>query len=166
MVLPQLVMDPKRKCGLCTACCTVLGVPEISKPHQTKCEHQCGDGCTIYEDRPSTCKGFFCAWRLGYFTEDDRPDRVGVVFAFQMGTKFQDGPLLVVDELRPEAYLETRPHALILQESRRQLVWVRSGRNRKLLGPDSELDRVQPIVDQELREHGFLKPDSLGNEST
>lgn len=160
MQLPQLILDPKRKCGLCTACCTVLGVPELTKAAHAPCEHQCGDGCAIYDDRLPTCKGFYCAWRLNYFTDDDRPDKTGVVFWFQLGSKFSKRPLLIVDELRVGALSETRPHALIMQESLRQLVFIRAGNTRKLVGPPAELDRVQPIIDEEMRKHGLTPRDN------
>ena len=153
--LPQISidLDKSRKCGKCTACCTVLGVPELEKKHQTPCVYEKTDscGCSIYDDRPATCKGFYCAWRLGLGTYDDRPDKIGVVFAYQLGTKFAKR-LLVVDEVRPKACLEARPYAMIATEALRQLVLVRSGATRKLVGPNSELDRVQPLVGQAMKD--------------
>ena len=152
MQLPQLIIDPKRECSRCTLCCTTMAVTELKKPPNVKCEHICGDGCAIYESRPPSCQGFYCAWRLGYFTPDDRPDRLGVVFAFQMGTKFSMGPLLVAEEARPGACEESRPYTLILQESMRQLVLIRQKDKRRLVGPKSELDRVRPMIDKAIRE--------------
>src|SRR6266850_795628 len=34
-----------RKCGLCTVCCTTLGVLELGKPSGAKCTHVCKTGC-------------------------------------------------------------------------------------------------------------------------
>lgn len=36
-------------------------------------------GCRIYNLRPLLCRQFFCGWRLGLGTEDDRPDKTGVI---------------------------------------------------------------------------------------
>jgi len=38
--------------------------------------------CGIYERRPDVCAGFVCVWlrdTIGLLTEDERPDRIGVV---------------------------------------------------------------------------------------
>lgn len=71
----------QRSCGDCTACCTILGVPDLSKePYQT-CEKVCGQGCSIYQDRPSPCREFNCLWRQGLFEEAHRPDKLGIMFS-------------------------------------------------------------------------------------
>lgn len=146
------VLDESRKCGMCRACCTTMRVPELKKPAKVACKHVCGDGCAIYDERPATCQGYQCAWKLGYFTMDDRPDRIGMVFSFECDMGYSKR-LLVADEVWPGARLESRPDALILQQHRDQLVLVRSkdGSVRKLIGPDSEMDRVQPIVEAQLK---------------
>jgi hypothetical protein len=71
-----------RGCGDCQACCTVVGVQELSKPHWTRCRHQCTAGCAIYEERPRSCRGYSCLWAAGLLDGDEvrRPDRLGVIF--------------------------------------------------------------------------------------
>jgi hypothetical protein len=71
-----------RSCGDCQACCTVVGVQELSKPHWTRCRHQCGTGCAIYEERPRSCRGYSCLWAAGLLDGDERrrPDRLGIIF--------------------------------------------------------------------------------------
>lgn len=36
--------------------------------------------CTIYQERPSPCKEYKCAWLDGYGNEEDRPDKSLVMF--------------------------------------------------------------------------------------
>lgn len=50
-------------CGSCTMCCKLMGVPELDKPPGEWCKH-CDPkvGCTIYDDRPESCKDFECLW--------------------------------------------------------------------------------------------------------
>lgn len=71
----------QRKCGDCTACCTLLGVSSLNKPKNTKCEHQCKKGCAIYDKRPEGCRAFECLWLRGAFGPLDRPDKLGIVFS-------------------------------------------------------------------------------------
>jgi hypothetical protein len=68
-----------RECGECTACCTVTHVPELQKPIRVTCNH-CKAGCSIYEDRPASCRAYACAWLQGDLKEDMRPDKIGVMF--------------------------------------------------------------------------------------
>ena len=77
-------------CGSCTACCRVFDIPAIKKPAGVWCTHcDIGNGCTIYEERPSACVEFECLWLQSQSREDPRerlvaamrPDRSKVVFA-------------------------------------------------------------------------------------
>jgi len=75
------------KCGDCTECCYVIGVPELNKGNYEKCDHSC-NGCTIYKDRPSPCDNFNCTWLLSGWDKQFRPDKVGlVVLTDKEGTK-------------------------------------------------------------------------------
>ncbi|USN98833.1 MAG: hypothetical protein H6810_11840 [Phycisphaeraceae bacterium] len=73
-----------RDCGTCRACCTVFDVPDVDKPRNVLCPHadRTGSdlGCTIYTDRPDVCRAFECAWKQGLAGENDRPDKLGVLF--------------------------------------------------------------------------------------
>ena len=54
-----------RDCEGCTACCSFppINTPELQKPANTLCGHCIeGQGCTVYEARPTVCRGFFCGW--------------------------------------------------------------------------------------------------------
>lgn len=69
-----------RKCGECTACCTIMEVAELSKPQRVACSYA-SDGCRIYRDRPHSCRIWFCGWMMGFGRDEDRPDKSGVVVA-------------------------------------------------------------------------------------
>ena len=91
-----------RTCGECTACCTSLGVEELSKPLWQRCEHVCEAGCAIYPDRPRSCHDFTCLWLHGFFGLDKhRPDKLGLIFAMQRDRKL--GAILVAWESWPGA---------------------------------------------------------------
>lgn len=81
MKLPLNLVDG-RKCGECTACCTVMGIKDIGKPYYVSCEHLKACGCGIYPDRPQACREFVCVWLHGcpVMTEEDRPDKSGYLF--------------------------------------------------------------------------------------
>ena len=52
-----------RECGTCTLCCKVAGVEELSKPIGVWCPHCVkGKRCTIYDQRPPSCRLFHCQW--------------------------------------------------------------------------------------------------------
>ena len=88
--------DPIRECGPCTACCTVMGVPELGKGLHETCEHLGPTGCRIYVDRPASCRTFSCQWLRGLLEVDGsldpalRPDQCGVIFDYQPGTPLGD----------------------------------------------------------------------------
>jgi hypothetical protein len=51
-------------CGSCTLCCKVLRVNELAKPYGSWCPHcvRVGGGCSIYDERPTSCREFECIW--------------------------------------------------------------------------------------------------------
>lgn len=61
---------PPRQCEGCTACCEGwLSGEALGKrffPGQP-CHWMSCNGCTIYEDRPSLCTDFSCAWISNHF---------------------------------------------------------------------------------------------------
>lgn len=68
-----------RKCGSCTACCTTHSVHELAKGEWERCVNERKSGCAIYEDRPQSCRNFFCLWITGQMRANDRPDKSGLV---------------------------------------------------------------------------------------
>lgn len=77
---------PKRACGECTVCCTVCAIEELAKPNDTRCVHlSASGGCGIYDERPGSCRAFYCAWRrLSWLGNAMRPDRSGVMLTLEV----------------------------------------------------------------------------------
>ena len=69
-----------RTCDGCNMCCYIPGInePTLQKKEWVMC-HNCdvGVGCKIYEQRPKPCRTFNCAWLMGEFPDEWRPDKVG-----------------------------------------------------------------------------------------
>jgi len=54
-----------RQCGECSLCCKAVAVQDLNKPAGQWCAHfSRGHGCTIYSDRPQSCRAFNCHWLL------------------------------------------------------------------------------------------------------
>lgn len=64
-----------RECGKCVLCCICTAVPELGKKERIKCCHCDETGCSIYGNRPESCKGFFCAWMKGEMSDEMSPYR-------------------------------------------------------------------------------------------
>lgn len=79
----------RRRCGDCSLCCDVRGVVALDKPPGQACSHLSEGRCGIYADRPEECRSYYCAWRLGFLREGDRPDRTGIVPDAQVGFGFE-----------------------------------------------------------------------------
>jgi hypothetical protein len=53
-----------RSCAGCDLCCTILDIPELSKPAWSRCVHLTeGRGCAVWGDHPAACKTYVCLWR-------------------------------------------------------------------------------------------------------
>lgn len=76
---------PRNDCGSCTYCCTVMKVKELNKGANTPCTHCIeGSGCTIYNERPESCRIYECLWFRSQSFDKPlppgiRPDRCNVV---------------------------------------------------------------------------------------
>jgi len=72
-----------RECGKCTACCVELTIedPALTKLPGINCKHlKKNKGCNIYDDRPETCRKWFCMWRfMPLLGEEWRPDLKGIL---------------------------------------------------------------------------------------
>jgi hypothetical protein len=61
-----------RTCGSCSLCCKLFGITELDKPENQWCPH-CEPGkrrCTIYPDRPHSCRIFSCIWLVNERFDD------------------------------------------------------------------------------------------------
>jgi hypothetical protein len=107
-------MITQRVCGNCSACCEIIGVPALTKPELCKCYHQCETGCAIYANRPDECREFECGWSVGHLDEDDRPDKLGLIFVMTENGE-APGRWLHVLEVRPGAFDEPKAPSFIRQ---------------------------------------------------
>ena len=79
----DLVPIEGRDCAGCTACCSFAPIrtDKLHKPANTLCLHCVeGQGCTVYNVRPTVCRGFYCGWffmpELGH---EWHPNNSGIV---------------------------------------------------------------------------------------
>lgn len=99
----RVVARGLQPCDGCTACCEVLGVEELRKGYYVPCEHCTAHGCGTYENRPKSCREFYCLYSTGLTA--DRPDQSGVMY-FLSGGKFLGGrTTLEIYETRRDAFL-------------------------------------------------------------
>jgi len=110
----------KRQCGDCQLCCKVMPVRELNKPGNTRCTYQKrGVGCSIYANRPPSCRHWNCRWLLRDDTDDlSRPDRSAYVIDLmpdyvtlrqETGETIHIPVLQVwVDPARPDAWRKDR----------------------------------------------------------
>jgi len=57
-----------------------MSIKGISKAGE-ECVNVCEKGCSIYNDRPSSCEYFKCAYLTSGWKEDFRPDKSGIMVA-------------------------------------------------------------------------------------
>lgn len=106
-----------KSCGSCTLCCKTMGVEDMpggpKPPHKWCPACLVGEGCSIYESRPQTCRDFACVWLQdteGLMDDSYRPDRIGVVF---QPTDDRTGLVAHCDPSRPTAWRAEKPLALL-----------------------------------------------------
>lgn len=133
----------RRQCGECTACCTIMEVSELAKPMWANCTHQCKEGCAVYEDRPESCREWFCLWRSDgngiIVKEHERPDKIGII-----ANMYQpDGSdlLVVVREARPGGSKSLAAKILTRRFTERSLTMtMRFGSDKPILaGPEKSM---------------------------
>jgi len=82
---PSVQSVAERPCGTCTACCTWLPIPAghvgpNDKPAGVACPHLTCTGCREYENRPTICRRFECAFlKARTWPVQWRPDRSGLL---------------------------------------------------------------------------------------
>lgn len=131
-------MKSERKCGSCRVCCVVMKITELNKPEFTSCDHlvkrQTTRSCGIYNDRPEECRTFQCAWLTGLGTNNQRPDRCGVMLT---GTASYENepPVPVIQGFRFRDSVSPHGSALWEQATDHGVVLeVKSDGSRKLHG--------------------------------
>ena len=125
---------PKRSCGECSLCCTVLRVDELAKLGGTPCRHLSseGHGCGIHAQRPNICRAYECLWLRGKLRDDDRPDKLGAVIDIaRTGQSLR----LAIREATPGAY-DRSPRLQEIAAEFREWMPVRITDVDKALDPD------------------------------
>lgn len=81
----------KNLCGECDVCCIVPRIDkaevfwkDCDKEAGQICEKLTKHGCSVYEDRPASCKNYECLWlqlskKLKDFSVEWRPDNLKIV---------------------------------------------------------------------------------------
>lgn len=134
-----------RPCNGCTTCCAVLGVRPLNKNPFEPCPHVVPAGCGVYgtSTRPKICGEFYCLWQNHVGNEEDRPDRLGAIFAQTNGpTEFTGQYEVMVYEAVPGAMSNPRVIELAKQfEARGILVigHVFGGKQFRFLGPPAKV---------------------------
>jgi len=113
--------ESARECGPCQACCELPTVPELKKPMFTRCGNLCAEGCSIYAERPVTCRAFVCAWLRGdaILADEDRPDQLGLMLETCVSERLGEAAIQYVQiwETRRGALDDVDSRALALVEA-------------------------------------------------
>lgn len=139
-----------RSCGECTACCTAVAVEELKKPIWVTCQHVAPSGCSIYAERPESCRAFECLWRSGWFGIDrHRPDKFGVIMEFQENDRL--GCLMLKAwEVRSGALDAPAVRYALERMARRMLIWIfpfEEKKRRQAMGPEDVLVKITEMAE-------------------
>jgi hypothetical protein len=143
---PQAVPSvvPGRACGSCAMCCKLPFIPELQKPLGVWCKHVAlGKGCTIYGDRPRSCRSFYCLWMLDRGLGPEwKPDRAKFMLYLQGNSA---NIQVAVDQNFPNAWRKEPYYRELKRWSREgaeqgRFVFVRVGSRLFVLLPDRDAD--------------------------
>lgn len=91
-----------KECGTCAMCCKVYEFTDLKKTPKGWCENfKVGTGCSIYPDRPSQCRAFYCNWIL---VESLGPEWKPSICKFVMTYDISRSILIQVDPSFPTAW--------------------------------------------------------------
>ncbi len=131
---------PGKSCAGCTLCCKLLGIKEFVKPAGQWCEHcAIGQGCKIYEARPTECRTFHCVWLL----DANMPAEWAPKDSRLVVTASKPGIIVNSDPGRPGAWRKAPFHGVIHKWARDVVprggqVLVREGITFTAILPDRE----------------------------
>ena len=143
---------PGRSCANCTMCCKLFDVVALSKPRLQWCNHcDPAKGCKIYDQRPETCRDFYCSYLLNPALDDTwKPSKSKLVLTFEpAGNRVT----VHVDPARPDAWQQEPYYSKIKQWANRAagergqvLVWV--GKRTIAILPHTDKDLGEVLSDQ------------------
>ena len=137
-----------RSCGTCSACCTAKGVRELEKKAGVACTHvvEGSKACSIYDERPASCREYSCLWKLGAFDGFDRPDRLGVVMEMGPGLgPVHDTGVFVAREAFPGGF-QAADLFLYKLSQKCVVILVNENRTRRVIGPPHLLAAFQQKI--------------------
>lgn len=133
-----------KSCGPCGLCCKVFAVEELAKPMGAMCAHRSpAAGCSIYADRPASCRSFECVWLMDpEMPHRFRPDQTRVVL-----DQDPDGTRLIArcDPANPQAWRRNPMYAALKAYAAKtwgtgRLVIAVAGRHTWVITPREDLD--------------------------
>lgn len=140
-----------RQCGACRVCCIAPNVPELSKPAYTACEHlvplRRKGGCGNYENRPSACSAFKCAWLERALPDGYRPDQCGVLVWGGPPTEW--GQALFALESQPGGFEQADAMLRGLAQTHVVVCTLRTG-ELVALAPNHLRDAAKKIIEKSL----------------
>ena len=113
-----------RVCGTCSLCCKLLPIRELEKPENTWCVHcrPAAGGCTIYADRPHSCREFACHWLISKNLGDEwAPAKARMFVHYNHDPLGNVGLYVIVDPSRPDAW-RREPYWSQLKVDRKSVV--------------------------------------------
>jgi hypothetical protein len=110
----------------------------------------CTTNCTIYEDRPDSCRAFDCAWLLGAMDEDMRPDKSHIVI------EVLPDKSMVMGLVEPGYEDTLNALAPRLSEFAKRGVTIVSSNRQVLLGKGADPDKVHSKLLSCAREMGVI----------
>jgi hypothetical protein len=141
-VLTELA--PGRSCGTCLMCCKVYAIGELNKRAGQMCVHaERGCGCKIYENRPDTCRSFYCMWRVDATLGPEwKPEMARFVVALDL---LYDALKITPDPGRPDAWKKEPYYSTIKG-------WARKfcPENKKVAVVDSRGSMIVVLPDREV----------------
>jgi hypothetical protein len=98
-------LNPNNLCGGCNACCITPFIKDTSwngelflKSSGALCQHcEQGFGCTLYHQRPKSCRGFECRWLISQRRNDRMPPELRPDFCGCYFTEDSNGDPLIIE---------------------------------------------------------------------
>jgi len=139
-------------CGSCTMCCKLMAISEFQKPKNQWCEHcDIGNGCRIYQERPTSCQSFRCLWlqtqnHIPPLPLNLRPDKSKVVLHTSADEK---NIIAKVDPNYPNAWKEKNIGLMLGTLSEKCFVLVDNGRQYWMLRNGQAKEAKMSVADAE-----------------
>lgn len=144
-------------CDNCDVCCNILEVRELNKKSYKNCDHRAeGGGCGIYNDRPSICRTWNCAYILGLMPKDVelRPNNLGLMF-YPVSAKNNDlnMSMYMAQEVWPNARESKESQEIIALFKAKMLTMIRHYNSDKFtyVGPEDQ------VKEFEIRHFEYMK---------